>query len=76
MICTTILFDILGSAVPDSMRNHLARYKLPPRLSVSYRSDNSLPRVQCGTSRRMMATFGVAMLILNRAYTPPPHFVT
>ncbi|WP_299747732.1 ROK family transcriptional regulator [uncultured Tateyamaria sp.] len=67
------LFDpqtvILGGAMPASILNHLAQQTPLPELSVSNRPDATLPRLQCGTSGRMTATFGAAALILNRAFT-------
>ncbi|MBY5934989.1 ROK family protein [Tateyamaria omphalii] len=68
------LFDpqtvILGGAMPASILDHLANNTPLPELSVSNRPDAIHPRLQCGTSGRMTATFGAAALILNRAFTP------
>lgn len=68
------LFDpqtvILGGAMPVSLLDRLAKQTPLPNLSVSNRPDATLPRLQCGTSGRMTATFGAAALILNRALTP------
>lgn len=75
MISTTILFETLGGAVPDSMLKHLARHIPLPERSVFNRPDNPLPYVQCSISGRMRATFDAAILILNRGFTPL-HFVT
>jgi len=38
--------------------------------SVSRRSDNPQPRLQCGASGRLVATLGAAALILNSRLTP------
>ncbi|MGR3502581.1 ROK family transcriptional regulator [Pseudaestuariivita sp.] len=68
------LFDpqtvILGGAMPDCVLAHLAQHTPLPAQSVSERPDNARPRLQCGTSGRMTATFGAAALVLNRAFTP------
>jgi len=68
------LFDpqtvILGGAMPASILTYLALETPRSDLSVSNRPNASLPRLQCGTSGRMTATFGAAALILNRAFTP------
>lgn len=68
------LFDpqtvILGGAMPEAVLNHLIAHTHLPELSVSNRSDNPNPRLQCGTCGRMTATLGAASLILNRAFTP------
>jgi predicted NBD/HSP70 family sugar kinase len=61
---------LLGGAMPDSILNHLATHTPLPDLSVCNRPDSLIPRLQCGSSGRMTATFGAAALILNRAFAP------
>jgi predicted NBD/HSP70 family sugar kinase len=61
---------ILGGAMPDAVLQHLVRNVSLNGASVSRRSDNSQPRLQCGASGRLVATLGAAALILNSRLTP------
>jgi predicted NBD/HSP70 family sugar kinase len=68
------LFDpqtvLLGGAMPSGILDRLVELTELPIVSVSRRSDTSLPRLQRGVSGRMTATRGAAALILNQMFTP------
>ena len=61
---------ILGGAMPDAVLRHLVRNVSLNNASVSRRSDNPQPRLQCGASGQLVATLGAAALILNSRLTP------
>ena len=68
------LFDpqtiILGGAMPDNILDHLVGSVCLAERSVSNRVGRDQPRLMCGASGRMTATFGAAALVVNRAFTP------
>jgi len=61
---------ILGGAMPETILHHLVSNVDLHSASVSLRDDNSQPRLQCGTSGRLVATLGAAALILNKRLMP------
>ncbi|QDY70668.1 ROK family transcriptional regulator [Qingshengfaniella alkalisoli] len=61
---------ILGGAMPDNIVNALICRIDPPARSVANRADRSHPRLICGASGRLTATYGAASLVIDRCFTP------